>query len=71
MLVMPYFEESVSTFLNTEDIIQLLHTFLCNSQNYHTRGAMDDPMALLLWPCATVPSSHQQHLGCDSFNPKN
>ena len=64
---MPYFEESISTFLNTEDIIQLLHTFMCNSQNYHTRGDVDDPMALLLWPRATVPSGHPQHLRCDSF----
>ena len=23
---------------------QLCHTFLCNSQNYHTLGAVDDPM---------------------------
>ena len=30
-----------------EMTIQLFHTFLCNSQNYHTRGAVDDPMALL------------------------
>ena len=27
--------------------IQLFRTFLCNSQNYHTWGAVDDPMALL------------------------
>ena len=29
------------------DSIQLFHTFLCNSQNYHTLGSVDDPMALL------------------------
>ena len=27
--------------------IQIFHTFLCNSQNYHTQGAVDDPKALL------------------------
>ena len=27
--------------------LQLFHTFLCNSQNYHPGGAVDDPMALL------------------------
>ena len=26
------------------DIIELFHTFLCNSQNYHPRDAVDDPM---------------------------
>ena len=25
-------------------------------------------VALVLWPCVTVPSGHPQHLGCDSFN---
>ena len=24
--------------------IQLFHTFLCNNQNYHPRGVVDDPM---------------------------
>ena len=27
--------------------VQLFHTYQCNSQNYHTRGAVDDLMALL------------------------
>ena len=46
------------------------NTFLCISQNYHTLGAVDEPMhcCLRLWPCTTVPSGHLQHLRCDSFD---
>ena len=34
--------------------IQLFHTFLCNSQNYHPRGAVDNPMNCCPRPRATV-----------------
>ena len=34
-----------TTGLNKEcNSIQLFHTFLCNRQNYHPLGAVDDPM---------------------------
>ena len=33
-------------------IIQLFHTFLCNSQNYYLKGAVDDLMHS--WPRVTV-----------------
>ena len=48
----------------------LFHTFLCNSQIitpsvlWMTRCTV----ALGLWPHATVPSGHPQHLGYDSFD---
>ena len=34
--------------------IQLFHTFLCNSQNYHPQGTVDDPMNCCPKPMATV-----------------
>ena len=45
--------------------IQLFHTFLCNSQNYHPRGAVDDPMNCCPRPKAEGNSSsgHPQHRG--------
>ena len=42
-------------------IIQLFHTFLCNSQNYHPRGAV--PSA-----SGNSASGHPQHRGGDSFD---
>ena len=35
-------------------IKQLFHTFLCNSQNYHPLGAVDDPMHCCPRPSATA-----------------
>ena len=51
-------------------IIQLFHTFLCNSQNYHPRGAVDDPMHCCMRPKASdnSASGHPQHLVGDSFD---
>ena len=51
-------------------IKQLFHTFLCNSQNYHTLGAVDDPMHCCPWPSASgnSASGHPQHLVGDSFD---
>ena len=45
--------------------IQLFHTFLCNSQNYHPRGAVDDPMHCCPRPKAegNSASGHPQHRG--------
>ena len=50
--------------------IQLFHTFLCNSQNYHPRGAVDDPMQCCPRPKAegNSASGHPQHRGGDSFD---
>ena len=50
--------------------IQLFHTFLCNSQNYHPRGAVDDPMHCCPRPKAegNSASGHPQHRGGDSFD---
>ena len=50
--------------------IQLFHTFLCNSQNYHPRGAVDDPMHCCPRPKAegNSASGHSQHRGGDSFD---
>ena len=50
--------------------IQLFHTFLCNSQNYHTRGAVDVPMHCCPRPKAegNCASGHPQHRGGDSFD---
>ena len=48
------------------DSIQLFHTFLCNSQNYHPRGAVDDPMHCC--PRPNSASGHPQHRGGDSFD---
>ena len=52
------------------NIIQLFHTFLCNSQNYHPRGAVDDPMHCCPRPKAegNSASGHPQHRGGDSFD---
>ena len=48
--------------------IQLFHIFLCNSQNYHPRGAVDDPMALLHEAsCNSAIGSSTAPRG-DSFN---
>ena len=57
--------ESLEIFPNS---IQLFHTFLCNSQNYHPRGAVDDPMHCCLRPSASgnSASGHPQHLVGDS-----
>ena len=46
-----------------KDSIQLFHTFLCNSQNYHPREAVDDPMNCYPMPKAEGNSSsgHPQH----------
>ena len=41
-------------------IKQLFHSFLCNSQNYHPLGAVNDPMH-----CS---SGHPQHLKGESFD---
>ena len=51
-------------------IIQLFHTFLCNSQNYHPRGAVDDPIHCCPRPKAEGNSApgHPQHRGGDSFD---
>ena len=56
--------------VNAEDIIQLFHTFLCNSQNYHSRGDVDDPMHCCPRPKAegNSASGHPQHRGGDSFD---
>ena len=53
-----------------ETFIQLFHTFLCNSQNYHPRGAVDDPMHCFPRPKAegNSASGHPQHRGGDSFD---
>ena len=50
--------------------IQPFHTFLCNSQNYHPRGALDDPMHCCPRPKAegNSASGHPQHRGGDSFD---
>ena len=50
--------------------IQLFHTFLCNSHNYHPRGAVDDPMHCCPRPKAkgNSASGHPQHRGGDSFD---
>ena len=50
--------------------IQLFHTFLSNSQNYHPRGAVDDPMHCCPRPKAegNSASGHPQHRGGDSFD---
>ena len=50
--------------------IQLFHTFLCNSQNYHPRGAVVDPMHCCPRPKAegNSASSHPQQRGGDSFD---
>ena len=50
--------------------IQLIHTFLCNSQNYHPLGAVDDPMHCCPRPKAegNSASGHPQHRGGDSFD---
>ena len=49
--------------------IQLFHTFLCNSQNYHPRVAVDDPMSCCPRPKAEANSSsgHPQHRGGDNL----
>ena len=49
--------------------IQLFHTFLCNSQNYHPLGAVDDPMNCCPRPKASGNSSsgHSQHRGGDNL----
>ena len=49
------------------DSIQLFYTFLCNSQNYHPLGAVDDPMALLHEAGGNSASDHPQHRWCDSL----
>ena len=51
-------------------IKQLFHTFLCNSQNYHPRGAVDDPMHCCPRPSASgnTAAGHPQHLVGDSFD---
>ena len=51
-------------------IKQLFHTFLCNSQNYHPLGAVDDPMHCCPRPSAlgNSASGHPQHLEGDSFD---
>ena len=55
--------------MHTYHIIQLFHTFLCNSQNYHPRGAVDDPMHCSPRPKAegNSASGHPQHRGGDSL----
>ena len=52
------------------NLIQLFHTFLCNSQNHHPRGAVDDPMHCCQRPKAegNSASGHPQHRGGDSFD---
>ena len=35
-------------FIFNTTSIHLFHTFLCNSQNYHPRGVVDDPMRFCL-----------------------
>ena len=49
--------------------IQLFHTFLCNSQNYHSRCAVDDPINCCPRPKAEGNSSsgHPQHRGGDNL----
>ena len=42
--------------------LQLFHTFLCNSQNYHLRGATDD-----LMQCCLKPKKATVHWG-NSFD---
>ena len=51
-------------------IKQLSHTFLCNSQNYHPLGVVDDPMHCCPRPSAlgNSASGHPQHLVGDSFD---
>ena len=46
--------------MKSEYSIQPFHSFLCNSQNYHPRGAVDDLM--------NSASGHSQHRGGDSFD---
>ena len=57
-------------FYQSRNSIQLFHTFLCNSQNYHPRGAVDDPMHCCPRPKAegNSASGHPQHRGGDSFD---
>ena len=52
------------------NIIQLFHTFLCTSHNYHPRGAVDDPMHCCPRPKAkgNSASGQPQHRGGDSFD---
>ena len=52
-----------------QNIIQLFHTFLCNSQNYHTRGTVDELMNCCPRPKAEGNSSsgHPQHRGGDNL----
>ena len=50
------------------NIILLFHTFLCNSQNYHTQGTVDDPMRLLHEAEGNNTSGHPQRRGCHSFD---
>ena len=54
-----------ATLLDLCDIIQLFHTFLCNSQNYHPRGAPDDSIHCCQRPKAegNSASGHPQHRG--------
>ena len=49
--------------------IQLFYTLLCNSQNYHTRGTVDDPMNCCPRPKAegNISSCHPQHRGGDNL----
>ena len=44
-----------------KNIIQLFHTFMCDSQNYRTRGAVDGPMALLHEAEGNSTSVHVQN----------
>ena len=51
-------------------MVQLFHTFLCNSQNYHP-----EVLWMTRWHCCTRPktegksaSGHAQHRGCDNFD---
>ena len=67
-------EEAISAkiimCLHIYNSIQLFHTFLCNSQNYHPRGAVDDPMHCCprLKAEGNSASGHPQHRGGDSFD---
>ena len=57
-------------FAKVVSSIQLFHTFLCNSQNYHPKV-----LWMTRWHCCSRPkaegnsaSGHPQHRGCDSFD---